>query len=520
MCFRRNGKGQLGVTTESIATMTEQSFLQSQRLNANLSEPIECEKLKNEHVAATEPFRRRNPFSERKSSENRVTNNKRNELLDIDVAVRQIPGRHKLPTRSNRHHESPNHDNDNRNSRTDRSSRRKRSHERSPVCSSERSGDYSRDRKRGDRSSSSRHKNRKDDGGDTDLRHKLSSNDNRQNKRSRRNSDRRNDDNAPKKSERCDVKVEPIEKAKLRKRKSKDSLVASRNGNKKFDKPDATQRSERMVNCVAPENGHEKSVEADRSSRRSLAKSQNETEEGEIDDSLEIDDQQINVTENNLQVASTVDISDVSNKQAVSNAMYTPEGSEIVAKTVVESIDVRIENKMPTQSTESAPNDNHFVDKIMSDDAMDIDIIQSISHENETSVDVIDESVPIETEQAVLVPTTESNENDRNSQQQAIIEMPKTHFTDSTITSEEGNETQASPLHEIESKDPIIEKNESDVHAATDESEKISPNTSLSKSVKNVSTNSTDYQIVEEENKEIVIYVTRRKVKKSKKEKH
>lgn len=106
------------------------------------------------------------------------------------------------------------------------------------------------------------------------------------------------------------------------------------------------------------------------------------------------------------------------------------------------------------------------------------------------------------------------------------MEAPTENGCETNISENSLSETNNNNEHEIDDNavksktENLIDGEETlspnDSAAVLAEAETKSPNTSLSKSIRNISTNSSDYQIVEEMDDEIVVYVTRKKGHKQK----
>lgn len=514
ICFRR-GVQRLPqrVETQSKETMTDASFLPLQRLDANQVPPMKVEMLNakyNGHRSSPDPHRKRiNPFSDHRNPVNRPTsrNDFQNDVLNDD-------GRQRARTRSNRYDDVTIRDEDKRRTRTERSMKRMRSRERSPEVVKEKI-DFSRDRKRSGRSDekhSSRRNHVKDD--DDVLRNERS-------KRARRHTtDRKSAEKVThKNAERCDIKLEPnkIKKEKSSKRKSNEQPTSANNGIDALEQK-LPKKSEEIATAFATKNHCENFELTDRPIQHFPV----EAKEVEVVDPEVYDCGQMNATDN-LKVASLDDNCDAEYGNAdieSAEIEVLPKTETITAIPLIEILsqesnlngtaeagNVETKEAMEIDTIQTVPDDERMASGVLGDPVASVEKPISLHSANEENCTTDQMQTITKTDITIENGSNESNQSDR---------MPK--IAPMSIITASMQQTENSENHETIPQER--EENENEMIAADVENERISPNTSLSKSIKNVSTNSTDYQIVDEENEEIVIYVTRKKVKKPKKDKH
>lgn len=505
--------------------MTDESILPLQRLDANQVPPVKVEAQNakcNGRIASPGPHRKRiNPFSDRNTVNRPTNNNNRN---DVQNDVVNDSSRRRARSRPNRYDDAPIRDEDKRRTRTERSMKRLRSRERSPVVAKERR-DSSRDRKRSGRSDekhSSRRNHVKDD--DDVLRNERS-------KRARRHAtDRRSaEELTHKNADRCDIKLEPneVKRKKSSKRKSNEQSTSASNDNDAL-KQKMPRKCEEIETAFASEN---RSVKLE---VRDEPIQQSSVGEVEVVDPEVSDDRKFNAADN-LNVASLADNYDKMNdgNAGTESAEILPREIKVDPKTETITAIPLIEN----QSQESTVSGVEQTDTVGTEDAMEIDTVQTARSDEQVPADVSgDPLAPVEQ----TIPSLSAGEKNYNAEhEQTITETSIAMKARSTNEPEENDKSQTAPVHEIariniipaptqqtensENAQIIVQgghENANETSAASVETERNSSNTSVSKSIKNVSTTSTDYQIVDEENEEIVIYVTRKKVKKPKKEKH
>lgn len=544
MCFRRGGqrpahRAELHpLTTQSQETMTDLSYPPLQRLDYNSMTMVKGESKHDATSATDQQWKRENPFSDRK------TINRDNNRNGCHADLSKGGSRNRTRSRARGHKEVTARDDGKKQSQPERSSKRKRSAERSPISRKERSNDYSRERKRiarSDETRSVRRNNLRDDEAHDDLQRKDVSNSYEKGKKTRHHTDQRDIKELPRKnSERCDVKLEPKEKVKYSSPKRKPNAaftteVSGTDGQKK-----KTPKKRDRISRSAAENGKEKLKAQEPPNGPTPSKSaEMEAEDGEIFDTLEAEIAARGIVEtacevknyNKLQQASpegarerdTIaapfeksvnQIDECVGSRTAKDEEPFPKplmcGIDSTAEMIkVEKMEIKIEMEVETDIKYSPPSDNGV--PILGELAT-VGVHQTGIESNESNEGIhppdFNEMIA-----AVSNHSIEDGKSNTERQTESIVEMVSRTPTIDLMHATGNIETRSNSA-------PTAERSGNGTHNPPAESEQHSPNVSLSKSVKNISTTSTDYQIVEEEeNQEIVIYVTRKKVKKPKKEK-